>query len=93
MLIHINPEKLSQVYKTLYTASRKYICIAKYYNPVPVAINYRGHQGRLFKRDFARELLDTYENMRLLDYGFICHRDYLFPQDDVTWFLLEKIDV
>ena len=28
--------------------------------------------------------------MQLLDYGFAYHRDPNFPQDDITWFLMEK---
>lgn len=90
VLIHINPEMLPAVYNKLYTSSRKYILIAEYYNPVPVAISYRGHSDRLFKRDFAGEMLDTYPDLQLVDYGFCYKRDRAFPQDDVTWFLLEK---
>jgi spore coat polysaccharide biosynthesis protein SpsF len=26
----------------------------------------------------------------LIDYGFVYHRDTAHPQDDITWFLLEK---
>ena len=51
-------------------------------------VTYRGHTGRLFKRDFAGELLDKYQDLELLDYGFQYHRDYNFPSDDSTWFLL-----
>ena len=56
----------------------------------PVAILYRGHADRLFKRDFAGELLEKYRDLRLVDYGFVYRRDPNFPQDDMTWFLLEK---
>ncbi|NDB35890.1 MAG: pseudaminic acid biosynthesis-associated methylase, partial [Flavobacteriia bacterium] len=42
------------------------------------------------KRDFAGELLDTFPDLRLVDYGFAYKRDTSFPQDDITWFLLEK---
>jgi spore coat polysaccharide biosynthesis protein SpsF len=90
VLIHINPEMLSIVYENLYRASRKYILIGEYYNPTPVAIEYRGHTDRLFKRDFAGEMLDKYQNLTLLDYGFSYRRDPTFPQGDITWFLLEK---
>lgn len=90
VLIHINPEMLPQVYEKLYQASSKYILVAEYYNPSPVSINYRGHEDRLFKRDFAGEMLDTYPDLKLIDYGFAYKRDVLFPQDDITWFLLEK---
>ena len=90
VLIHINPKKLPLVYDQLYKASNRYILIAEYYNPSPVAISYRGHQDRLFKRDFAGEFLDAYPDVSLVDYGFSYHRDAAFPQDDITWFLLEK---
>lgn len=89
VLIHINPSSLAKAYQTLYEASQKYILIAEYYNPSPVSIPYRGHQDRLFKRDFAGEMLDLYSNLKLSDYGFVYHRDH-FSQDDLTWFLLEK---
>ena len=53
-------------------------------------IDYRGHTDKLFKRDFAGELLDRHKDLRLMDYGFVYHGDPKFPQDDITWFLLEK---
>ncbi|MFM2039300.1 MAG: hypothetical protein RL432_2239 [Bacteroidota bacterium] len=90
VLIHIHPEMLPLVYEKLYNASRKYILVCEYYNPSPVSIPYRGHSDRLFKRDFAGEMLDTYSDLRLVDYGFAYKRDTSFPQDDITWFLMEK---
>ncbi|MDB4533958.1 hypothetical protein N9242_03730 [Vicingaceae bacterium] len=89
VLIHIEPESLNQVYETLYRSSRRYILVCEYYNPAPVEIEYRGHPGKLFKRDFAGEMLDMFD-LRLVDYGFVYHRDKVFPQDDMNWFLLEK---
>ena len=91
VLIHINPEMLSLVYEKLYTASNKYILICEYYNPSPVNVSYRGHSDRLFKRDFAGEMLEKYIDLKLVDYGFCYKRDKAFPQDDITWFLLEKV--
>jgi spore coat polysaccharide biosynthesis protein SpsF len=90
VLIHINPEELKTVYQKLYDSSSKYICIAEYYNPSPVAINYRGHQNKLFKRDFAGEFMELFTDVKLVHYGFAYHRDKAFPQDDITWFLLQK---
>lgn len=90
VLIHINPNELSQVYDKLVVSTRRYVLVAEYYNPSPVAIPYRGHTDRLFKRDFAGEIMDRHPQMRLVDYGFAYHRDPNFPQDDITWFLLEK---
>ncbi len=90
VLIHINPEMLNSVYEKLYEASSKFILIGEYYNPSPVTINYRGHTDRLFKRDFAGEFLEKYPDTRLIDYGFAYRKDPAFPQDDITWFLIEK---
>lgn len=89
VLIHINPEFLDNVYGNLVNGSNRYVLIAEYYNPVPAWINYRGHKDRLFKRDFAGDLIDNY-GMKLVDYGFVYKRDNWAPQDDITWFLLEK---
>ena len=91
VLIHINPDMLQQVYEKLYQSSEKYILIAEYYNPSPVTINYRGHSDRLFKRDFAGEFLEKFKDTELVDYGFSYRKDPAFPQDDITWFLIEKI--
>lgn len=89
LLIHIAPDLLDMTYDILYNASKRYIFLAEYYNPTPVSIPYRGHDDRLFKRDFAGEMMDRYP-LALVDYGFWYHRDE-YPQDDITWFLLEKI--
>ena len=91
VLIHINPEQLDKAYQLLYEASKRYICISEYYNPIPVEVNYRGHQKKLFKRDFAGEMLDRFSDLKLINYGFCYHRDTHFPQDDINWFLLEKL--
>lgn len=90
VLIHLNPEDLPRVYELLYRSSRRFICLAEYYNPTPVTVTYRGHSERLFKRDFAGEMLDQFSDLKLTRYGFVYHRDSVFPQDDLNWFLLEK---
>lgn len=90
VLIHINPDYLEQVYDRLYQSSSRYICLVEYYNPTPVEVSYRGHQGKLFKRDFAGEMLDKFKDLQLIDYGFVYHRDPIFPLDDANWFLMQK---
>jgi pseudaminic acid biosynthesis-associated methylase len=92
VLIHINPDELHIIYDKLVASARRYLLVAEYYNPEPVAIPYRGHANRLFKRDFAGEIMNRHPEIQLLDYGFIYRRDPKFPQDDMTWFLLEKIN-
>ncbi len=90
VLIHINPSELPKVYDKLVSSCGKYLLVIEYYNPSPVSIPYRGHADKLFKRDFAGEIMDRYPEMQLVDYGFVYRRDPNFPQDDCTWFLLEK---
>jgi len=53
-------------------------------------VNYRGHSDKLFKRDFAGEFMDKFNDVVLLDYGFIYRNDQYFPQDDINWFLMKK---
>lgn len=90
LLIHLNPDRLIDAYKKLYDSSNKYILIIEYYNPVPVTIKYRESAEKLFKRDFAGEILDIYGDLSLEDYGFVYHRDSKYPLDDLSWFLLKK---
>lgn len=90
VLIHINPNELQNVYEKLVASCGKYLLIAEYYNPSPVTIPYRGHNDRLFKRDFAGEIMELHPEIKLIDYGFSYRHDPVFPQDDITWFLMEK---
>ncbi len=92
LLIHINAEFLDEVYDQLATASGKYLLVSEYYNPSPMAVHYRGHRDKLFKRDFCGEILDRHLSFALIDYGFTYHRDPNFEQDDINWFLMQKLD-
>jgi pseudaminic acid biosynthesis-associated methylase len=89
VLIHLSPDQLDETYKRMYEWSNQYVLIAEYYNPVPIAVSYRGNSERLFKRDFAGEFLDKFPDVKLVDFGFSYHRGK-YPQDDISWFLLEK---
>ena len=63
----------------------------EYHNPTPVKIKYRGHANKLFKRDFAGEMLNIYKDLNILDYGFIYSKDPSLKNcDDLNWFLLKK---
>ena len=90
VMVHINPDLLDNLYSKIYAATKKYILISEYYNPTPVEVDYRGYSEKLYKRDFAGEMMDKYPNLHLINYGFVYHRDNIFPKDDLTWFLMEK---
>ena len=91
VLIHVNPGDLPAIYRKMVALSSRYILVNEYFNPRPVELDYRGHGGRLFKRDFAGELLDAHpDTVRVVDYGFLWKR--LEPGwDDTTWVLMEKV--
>ena len=90
VLIHQNPNKLKKYYEKLHSLSKKYILIIEYFSPKPVEINYRGNEGKLFKRDFASEFLDLFPKSKIIDYGFIWSKDKFAWGDDVNWFLIKK---
>jgi pseudaminic acid biosynthesis-associated methylase len=90
VLIHINPNSLPLVYQKLVNSTHKYLLINEYYSPEPVSVEYRGNPDRLFKRDFAGEIMKIYPEMKLIDYGFSYKRDPEFPQDDINWFLMQR---
>ncbi|MBL0709092.1 MAG: pseudaminic acid biosynthesis-associated methylase [Sulfurimonas sp.] len=90
VLIHINPDLLDKVYASMYDCSSRYICMIEYYNPTPVEVSYRGHSEKLYKRDFAGEMMQKYPDLELVDYGFIYKNDPVFMQGDATWFLMQK---
>jgi spore coat polysaccharide biosynthesis protein SpsF len=90
VFIHIDPRFLNTAYDVIYNASSRYLSIAEYYNPTPVEVTYRSHSERLFKRDFAGEILDRYPDVRVVSYGFAYRRDPWMTGDDTTWFMMRK---
>lgn len=91
VLIHLNPDDLTETYQKMCQLSSQYILINEYYNPSPVELGYRGHDGKLFKRDFGGEFWDANEGqVKLIDYGFLWQR--VEPSwDNTTWWLFAKI--
>lgn len=90
VLIHLNPESLDETYRKMGRLSSKFVLICEYFNPTPTQIEYRGHEERLFKRDFGGEFLSANPDFRLVSEGFASRRG-AFPQDDVTWCLMRRV--
>lgn len=91
VLIHIAPEALHIAYEKLYQLSQRYILVVEYYNHVPQELDYRGHSGKLYRRDFAGELMQQHPDVKLLDYGFLYRNDPAFKRnEDVYYFLMAK---
>jgi pseudaminic acid biosynthesis-associated methylase len=88
VLIHVAPERLEATCREMYRVSRRYIACIEYFATTPEERLYRGHAGKLFKRDFGSYWWDLYPRMRLVDHGFFWRRTS--GLDDLTWWLFEK---
>lgn len=88
LCIHIAPADLPRAYRALVDATERYLLVCEYFCPTPRMIPYRGENDRLWARDFAGEIIDQH-GLKLVDYGFVSKRD-MHPQDDLTFWLMEK---
>jgi hypothetical protein len=53
-------------------------------------INYNGEDDRLYKRDFGKLFIESF-NVELVDYGFLWGHIYdKSGFDDITWWLFKK---
>lgn len=88
VLIHIHPDDLLRSCREIHRVSRRYIACIEYFSDKPEEINYRGHDGFLFKRDFGGFWMDSFPDLQLLDYGFTWKR--ATGLDNLTWWIFEK---
>lgn len=90
VLIHIHPDDLVSNMRRMFEYSARYILIGEYFNRTPVMLEYRGQQDRLFKRDFGKLFVESFD-VRVVDYGFLWGHLYDGAGfDDITWWLFEK---
>lgn len=88
VLIHIHPNELEASMREVHRVAAKYIVCIEYFSDKPEMIPYRGHDDRLFKRDFGGMYLDLFPGLQVLDYGFAWKR--MTGLDNLTWWLFEK---
>ena len=90
VLIHISPDHLLDHMRKMFEYSKRYVLIGEYFNRSPVSLDYQGEKDKLFKRDFGKLFLESFE-VSLLDYGFLWGHIY-DPAgfDDIVWWLFEK---
>ena len=89
VLIHLNPDSLPNIYAKMAALARKYVLINEYFNPTPTEIEYRGNSGKLFKRDFAGEFLDSTQGFEPVKWGFLWKRMEK-AWDNSNWTLLSR---
>jgi pseudaminic acid biosynthesis-associated methylase len=87
VLIHIAPKDLPSAMREIYRCTNKYIWGLEYYADKLTEINYRGHKGFLWKRDFAKLYLKNFRGLKLLKEKRL---KYINNDDIDTMFLLKK---
>jgi pseudaminic acid biosynthesis-associated methylase len=88
VLIHIHPDQLLESLTEIHRCSARWIACIEYFSDKPEMIPYRGHDDRLFKRDFGSYWLDNFTDLRPVACGFAWKR--LTGLDNLTWWLFEK---
>lgn len=83
VLIHISPENLQQIMQSLVDASYDYVLAIEYAATTEEAIEYRGHQDRLWKRNYGTLYMDM--GLDLIQRG-PAGKGF----DDCTYWLLRK---
>lgn len=88
VLIHIHPDQHEASIREIYRCSSRWLVAIEYFSDTLESIRYRGHQERLFKRDFGGLWLDVFPDLRVAAYGFAWKR--ITGLDNLTWWLFEK---
>lgn len=85
VLIHIPPEDLATVMRAIVETSAGHVLAVEYPAHEEQEVVYRGHAGKLWKRDYGRLYQDL--GLRLAETGQVDARDGF---DDCAYWLLEK---
>jgi len=88
VLIHIHPDDLGQAADEMHRVSRRWLLVSEYFSTKPETIPYRGRDDLLFKRDFGGFFLDRFDDLEVVDNGFMWSRTT--GLDDATWTLFRK---
>lgn len=88
VLIHIPPDQLLEFCQQIYRRADRWIACVEYFSAEPEEKVYRGHAGKLWKRDFGSFWLDNFPGLHPLGCGFAWKRET--GLDNLTWWLFEK---
>jgi pseudaminic acid biosynthesis-associated methylase len=88
VLIHVHPDDLPKVADEMHRVTSRWLLVAEYFSAKPETIPYRGRDDLLFKRDFGGFFMDRFDDLEIVDDGFLWSRTSGI--DDVTWALFRK---
>lgn len=66
VLIHIHPDDLQQAMREILRVTKRWVFGFEYFADEPQALDYRGHDGLLFKRDFAAAYRELEPGLQLV---------------------------
>ena len=89
VLIHLSPDDIRIALREIHRCSRRYIWGMEYFAEGYEEVRYRGHEGLLWKTDFARLYQQEFSDLKLV-------HQHVYPrvgsENRDTMFLLEKRD-
>ncbi len=66
VLIHIAPEDIPRAVSEIHRVSKRFIWGLEYYAPNVTEVNYRQHDGLLWKMNYAQRYLDQFDDLELV---------------------------
>jgi pseudaminic acid biosynthesis-associated methylase len=88
VLIHQPEETLAKVMSEMVRVSKRWVFCAEYYDTETVEVPYRGHEGALFRRDYAGLFQELFPlELALVGEGYLDVED---GWDRDTWWLFER---
>jgi len=84
VLIHIPPKRLLDAMTEIVRVSRKYVLAIEYFSPIPVAIDYRGEKGMLWKANFGTIYMENFPLYQVSS-GNVTHLG-----EELTWWLMTR---
>ena len=87
-LIHIPPAELYEFCRGIVARAERWVVAIEYFAAEPEEKVYRGHAGKLWKRDFGGFYLDNFAGLKPIGTGFAWKRTT--GLDNLTWWLFDK---
>lgn len=87
VLIHQPEESLPAVMDEMVRVSSRYVLCGEYFDEVTTEVQYRGHEGALFRRDYGGLFAERFPELSLVRTGFLSRDD---GWDDITWWLFTR---
>ena len=88
VLIHVPTERLIDAMREIARVARRYILAIEYYSEQDTAIEYRGHNDLLWKRNFLKHYQTNVPDLKLVGSGYWGEEDGF---DRTHWWLMEKV--